>query len=315
MVKFKKCWTFPMSTVTGNAESSSDTDDDDEFQPKHFPTVPCLFTLVNDDGYFDDIQSAIDRVRSDSLQFETLIQEVDPARSLGKTNEVTSTIQKIERMMKICKHTLHRSTIYTKPEGATTTYVKMMDVNSYLNKILTNAAINDALVKHFQTIERIISHLACEVIHQIEFNLDLIEVSNGFFFQISRRTFIANAIPEAMIGKVSPRAFVPYDCSTPPIPRYFEQGILNSFPDVNVRINFLNKFYQCLCGSNMPHKIKRLVLAGPRDSGKTVWGNVLRRIIPDDHIASVTNEGQFSGAMIKESTQLVMIDEWSRSRM
>jgi hypothetical protein len=65
----------------------------------------------------------------------------------------------------------------------------------------------------------------------------------------------------------------------------------------------------------MPHKIKKLVLAGPRDSGKTVWGNVLRRIIPDDHIASVTNEGQFSGAMIKESTQLVMIDEWSRSRM
>ncbi len=140
-------------------------------------------------------------------------------------------------------------------------------------------------------------------------------MSNGFFFQISRRTFIANAIPEAMIGKVSPRAFVPYDCSTPPIPRYFEQGILNSFPDVDVRINFLNKFYQCLCGSNMPHKIKKLVLAGPRDLGKTVWGNVLRRIIPDDHIASVTNEGQFSGAMIKESTQLVMIDEWSRSRM
>ena len=148
-----------------DAESSSDTDDDDEFQPKHFPTVPCLFTLVNDDGYFDDIQSAIDRVRSDGLQFETLIQEVDPARSLGKTNEVTSTIQKIERMMKICKHALHRSAIYTKPEGATTTYVKMMDVNSYLNKILTNAGINDALVKHFQTIERIISHPACEVIH------------------------------------------------------------------------------------------------------------------------------------------------------
>ena len=78
-----------------DAESSSDTDDD-EFQPKHFPTVPCLFTLVNDDGYFDAIQSAIDRVRSDGLQFETLIQEVDPARSLGKTNEVTRTIQKID---------------------------------------------------------------------------------------------------------------------------------------------------------------------------------------------------------------------------
>jgi hypothetical protein len=57
---------------------SDDTDEDDkeeDFNPKHFPTVPCLFTLVNDNGYFDAIQSVIDRVRSDGLQFETLIQE------------------------------------------------------------------------------------------------------------------------------------------------------------------------------------------------------------------------------------------------
>ncbi len=58
---------------------SDDTDDDHEdFNPKHFPTIPCLFTLVNDNGYFDAIQSVIDRVRSDGLQFETLIQEVHP---------------------------------------------------------------------------------------------------------------------------------------------------------------------------------------------------------------------------------------------
>ena len=87
--------------------------------------------------------------------------------------------------------------------------------------------------------------------------------------------------------------FVQYDCSTPLTPRYFEQDIHNSFPDLDARINFLNKFH-CLCGSKTPHKIRKLVLIGPCDSGKTVWGNVLCQIIPDDHIASVTNEGQFS---------------------
>ncbi len=228
-----------------DAESSSDnTDDDDEedFEPKHFPTVPCLFTLVNDDGYFDAMHAAIDRVRSDGLEFETLIQEVDAVRSHGKANEVTTTIQKIGRMMKICNHALHRSAIYTKPEGATTTYVKMMDFNSYLNKILTNAAINDALVKHRKN--HLLPGVRSNTATSIRPRSD-IEVSKGFFFKISRRTFIANAIPEATIGKISPRAFVPYDCSTPSTPRYFEQGILNSFPDLDVRINFLNKFYQC----------------------------------------------------------------------
>ena len=65
----------------------------------------------------------------------------------------------------------------------------------------------------------------------------------------------------------------------------------------------------------MPHKTRKLVVAGPRDSGKTSWCNVFHRIIPPECIASVTNEGQFSAAMITETTQLVIIDEWSSNRM
>ena len=36
---------------------------------------------------------------------------------------------------------------------------------------------------------------------------------------------------------------------------------------------------------------------------------------PPECIASVTNEGQFRAAMITETTQLVIIDEWSSNRM
>ena len=296
--------------------SSTDDESDEEFYPTHFPSVPCCFTIVNHDGYMESFHSAIKRLESDGLVFETTFSpDVDTVQPISQRNEITTTIRKIARLMHICHHALYRSAIYTTPDNAKTTYVRMMDVSSYLNKLLANEALNNDLLRHFQAVEKILSHPACEMITQIEFDLDLIEVSNGCCFSISQRKFIPNPIPSSKIGKLSPRAFVPYDCSTPPQPRYFKQGILNSFPDEAERVNFLNKFYQCLLAKKMPQKTKKLVVAGPRDSGKTSWANVFHRIVPPECIASVTNEGQFSAAMMTQTTQLVIIDEWSRSRM
>ena len=140
---------------------------------------------------------------------------------------------------------------------------------------------------------------------QIEFNLDLIEVSNGFCFSISKRKFIQNPTPSSKVGKQSPRAFVTHDFSTPPHSRYFKQGILNSFLNEAERMNFLNKFYQFLPANKMPEKTRKLVVAGPRVSGKTSWANVFHQIVPPECIASMTNEGQFSAAMMTQTTQLV----------
>ena len=117
------------------------------------------------------------------------------------------------------------------------------------------------------------------------------------------------------VAKLSPRAYIPYDCSSSPEPGYFREGIYNSFPEENVRVSFLNKFYQCLLAHKIPHKTRKLVVAGPRDSGKTSWAYVFHRIIPPQYIASITNERQFSAAMIHDDTQLVIIDEWSASTM
>jgi hypothetical protein len=275
-------------------EENDEEEYDEEFHPTHFPSVPCCVTIDNHDGYLDAIQSAIERLQSDGLVLGTsLSPQVDTIQSLSQPNEVTRTIRKIARVMVICGDVLHRSAIYTTPANAKMTYVRMMDASSYLNKLLANDALNNDLVRHFQAVERILSHPACEMIKQIKFDLDLIEVSNGFCFFISKRAFMANAIPSSKIGKLSPRAFVPFDCSTPPQPRYFQEGILNSFPGEEERVNFLNKFYQCLFASKMPQKTRKLVVAGPRDSGKTSWCNVFHRIIPPECIASVTNEGQF----------------------
>ena len=316
MLDISNVYCYRNSHDSSTDEENDEEEYDEEFHPTHFPSVPCCVTIVNHDGYLDAIQSAIEMLQSDGLVLNTsLSPQVDTIQSLSQPNEITRTIRKIARVMVICGHVLHRSAFYTTPANAKMTYVRMMDVSSYLNKLLANDALNNDLVRHFQAVERILSHPACEMIKQIKFDLDLIEVSNGFCFSISKRAFIANAIPSSKIGKLSPRAFVPYDCSTPPQPRYFQEGVLNSFPGEEERVNFLNKFYQCLFASKMPQKTRKLVVAGPRDSGKTSWCNVFHRIIPPECIASVTNEGQFSAAMITETTQLVIIDEWSSNRM
>ena len=152
-------------------DSSTDDDSDEEFYPTHFPSMPCCFTIVNHDGYMESFHSAIKRLESNGLVFETTFSsDVDTVQPVSQRNEITATIRKIDRLMLICRHALYRSAIYTTPENAKVTYVRMMDVSSYLNKLLANEALNNDLLRHFQPVETILSHPACETIKQIEFD-------------------------------------------------------------------------------------------------------------------------------------------------
>lgn len=299
-----------------SSDIDSDDEEDEEFYPVHFPTALCCFVLVNHRGYVETMEKAIRQLRSDGLVVHTQLLDLsDKTPSAAPCNEVTATIRKIERVMQLCQHGLYCGNIYAKPDDAQLTYVKLMDVTAYLNKLLANNAISEHLIRHFHTIDNILSHPACEIIEQIRFDCNLIEVSDGVCFSITDRDFVTNVITQSQIGKLSPRAYVPYDSSTEPRPGYFREDVYNSFPERQIRVNFLNKFYQCLVASRMPPNTRKLVVAGPRDSGKTSWACVFQRIIPPEYIASITSERQFSASMIIEATQLVIIDEWSAHTM
>jgi hypothetical protein len=316
MVDMSNTYCYQNAPASSSETEDEDKEENEEFVPTHFPTCPSCFVIVNHDGYLQELDNAIEKLQSDGLVVETTLRaELDTRSSGTHSNDVLSIIRKVERVMYLSKHALYRGQIYARPNTAQFTYISLLDVSSYLNKLLANDAINKHLVKHLKTVESILSHPACEIIPQIHFDFNLIEVSNGFCFAISSRAFLPNAIRESNIGKLSPRAYIPYDCSSPPEPRYFREGVYNSFPDEEVRLKFLNKFYQCLLAHKMPQKTRKLVVSGPRDSGKTSWAYVFHRIIPPQYIASVTNERQFSASMINDDTQLVMIDEWSASTM
>ena len=138
---------------------------------------------------------------------------------------------------------------------------------------------------------------------------------SGGVFQISVRRFIPCPITPDSIRKISTRSFVSYESSTSPEAGYFKHAILNSFPELNERVNCLNKFYWCFIPGRMPQKVRKLVVTGPRDSGKTSWAAGFHRLIPAHCVATITKERQFSTAMVDESTQLVIIDKWSATSM
>ena len=92
------------------------------------------------------------------------------------------------------------------------------------------------------------SNPACELFPQLTLDLDLIEVQEGKCFKISQQKFIDSPFTQKDFRKISQRMFIPYDSTSPPESKYFKDAILNSFPDYDVRVNFLDRFHPCFDG-------------------------------------------------------------------
>ena len=73
--------------------------------------------------------------------------------------------------------------------------------------------------------------------------------------------------------------------------------------------------YQLLLSFKFPFKAKKMLCFGPSDSGKTTWLVPILEILDDEEVAMVTREQTFSAQMLKESTQLLFIDEWTPDKL
>ena len=138
---------------------------------------------------------------------------------------------------------------------------------------------------------------------------------DGYFFKFSSRTFVKNPFSEEEFGVISPRAYQNFKARIPTDAEYFSSSILNSFPSLDDRARFLNKFYQCFLCHQLPHKTRKLVCVGQFDSGKTSWNRVFHGIIPASKMAVLTKEEKFGASMIQDDTELLCIDEWNKSTM
>ena len=135
-------------------------------------------------------------------------------------------------MMSSLGYALYKGYIYVKSPSAKFTFALMMDVESYLNKLMASDVMGGGggggaeIVKFTKRIIKIMCHPECEVIKQIKFNWDLIEVKDGNCFPISNRDFIECPVALRDIGIISPREFVPYyDSNEDPAPLYFKESV------------------------------------------------------------------------------------------
>ena len=186
----------------GERSTDDELDSDVELTSNHFPNRPCILMAINESDFGTSVSAAVEKLQADGLVVDIgsprVLNPDNPCFS--STSDVAITIQRIERCIKLCDHALYRSDVYAKPENSTFAYVKIMGVSSYLHKLLANEALHDKLVQHFQAVERHLLHPACEIISQIKFDYDLIEVSNGYCFSIKSRKFIPCPIPDQCVA-------------------------------------------------------------------------------------------------------------------
>ena len=187
------------------------------------------------------------------------------------STELTTTIELINKAMKKFQqpHALCNGMVYVKPPQASFTFSEMTDPNTYLHKLMSNETLKHDILRNLTMFVKFMSNTACDLFPKISRNLDLIEVLGGKCFKISERRFIDIPLKEGDFQKLSPRMFIEYNPDVEPEPLYFKLGILNSFPEEELCAQFLNKFYECLMAGKMPHKTRKLILCGPKDSGKT----------------------------------------------
>ena len=144
----------------------------------------------------------------------------------------------------------------------------------------------------------------------------MIEINGGKCVKLSSRCIVKTPLEASDIGKVSPRIYCDYTLKrTSGDGGYFSHSIINSFPEVPKRVEFLNKFYQCLLYGQLPHKAKKLVVCGANNSGKSSWARIFFGLMNRSKIVSVTKEKTFGLSMLDEDTELIFIDEWSENTL
>ena len=133
--------------------------------------------------------------------------------------------------MKDLDYSLFRGKMFRKVPERKYSFTRCCSVAEFVHASLTNGKTADTLSAQVTNVINILLHPGCQIIRQIKFNYNLIEVKpTGVCFDIAAKKFIANPVSDNAIGQESPRAFVSYTYREGhvPNPKVFIEGIENS---------------------------------------------------------------------------------------
>lgn len=185
----------------------------------------------------------------------------------------------VERAMEKLGYSLYKGEVYKKVQSSKYTFSHCCTVKRFLSVLGTNESYKETIVKHLHKLDSLLSDSESEFGKQMQIDFDLIEVSDGWCFSLSRREFVENAICHTDVGRTSPRAFVEYRRDKLPDVTFFQEILENSLSEEEIGY-FCEYFVRLLNYGTKQHKEKVLCLVGEPNSGKTSLFAPITAIIP-----------------------------------
>ena len=161
------------------------------------------------------------------------------------SDKLTVFVNDIGIAMKRLVYALYGGKVYKKCNKAKYTYSYKCKVDAFVNSLAANELFKARLLKDMKKVIDILSNPHCEVVRPLCVDYNLIEVNEGQCWSIKERRFLGNAIEMKEIGHVTPRAFLRYDPTKEPEPKYFKEILKHNLPEAEIEMfceDFLTLF-------------------------------------------------------------------------
>lgn len=272
------------------------------------------FTMVSKAS--KQIETALKSLRRSGLELDIagMPAEIVAEEEACLTSEITTDpcvilIHDIEKIMKKLNFALYKGEVYKLIPGAKFTYQLKCDVEKFIGTLEGNAVLKAKIIKYGKRVVNILSNRDSQAIRQIRVDYNLIEISDGRCLSLKDREITSNAIPEAEIGMITPRAFSAYDgamqnCDA----KFFQEVLENSLSSEEIS-SFCEDFLRLLHHRGKTHKEKVPFLIGEPNSGKTSLFSPIQGIVHPKRIAKITKQREFNKAMINDDCEVIFLDE------
>lgn len=281
-------------------------------------------TIINK-KFQSALTSAIERLIEAKLQidkfgFTASSIAVHPPNPVVQNDEkrfsdkLTVLVNDISIAMEKLDYATYRGKVYKKESRAKYTFSYRCEARAFVNTLATNEFFKPRLIREMRKVVELLADPYCELFRPLAIDYDLIEVNQGVCWSLKERSFVKDAIQEDKIGKVSPRAFSPFDSTKEPDPKYFRQILENSLSPEE-QSNFCEDFLKLLSYNKKKHKDKVPCLVGDANSGKTSLFFPILGLVHHGNVATVTKQRAFNKSMISKFTEVIFIDEATESTL
>ena len=280
---------------------------------------------INNKKFQSSLASAIERLIEAKLQidkfgFTASSIAAQPPSPMVQNDEkrfsdkLTILVNDISIAMEKLNCATYRGKVYKKESRAKYTFPYRCEARAFVNTLATNEFFKPRLIREMRKVVELLADPYCELFRPLAIDYDLIEVNQGVCWSLKERSFVKDAIQEQKIGKVSPRAFSPFDSTQEPDPKYFRQILENSLSPEE-QSNFCEDFLKLLSYNKKKHKDKVPCLVGDANSGKTSLFFPILGLVHHGNVATVTKQRAFNKSMICKFTEVIFIDEATESTL